>query len=68
MREKQTKHFVPNRYNDNRGEMGIPICHCFGHGRFTRSLLPALPEEIAKTRRGVTCGNCKRTKLFRKVR
>ena len=65
MEKKQTKHFVLSKSKTN---MGIPVCNCFGYGRYTRTSLPALPEEVAKTRRGVTCKNCKRTKLFRKVR
>ncbi len=67
MKKKQTKHFVPNEDRDKCG-MGVPACSCFGYGRFTRTLLPALPEEIAKTRRGVNCGNCRRTRIFRRLK
>ena len=68
MRKKQTKHFVPNK-NDYRG--GVPACHGFGRstisGRFLSALGPPF-EEVAKTRRGVTCGNCRRTRVFRKLK
>lgn len=68
MKKKQTEHFVPNK--DGLG-MGIPACSCFGYGKYddgTRRLLPALPEEVAKTRRGVTCERCRRTRVFRKLK
>ena len=72
MKKKQVKHFVPNKdkYGDNRGEMGTPACKCFGYSHCTQDFyfLPTLPEEIAKTRKQVTCKNCRRTRVFRKIK
>jgi len=62
--KKQTKHFVLNK--DAWG-CGTPACNCFQD-------LPDWPElkalqgEIAKGRRDTTCRNCRRTKIFRKVK
>jgi len=67
MKKKQTKHFVLELNKDAQG-MGIPVCSCFGYGKYIRRLLPALPEEVAKTRRGVTCGHCRNTRVFRKLK
>jgi len=60
---KQIKHFVPNK---DGGGSGIPACNCY-------NLLGTLPAwetlgEVAKTRRGVTCKNCRRTRAFRKLK
>lgn len=65
MKKKQTKHFVPDK--DNIGS-GTPACNCFQD-------LPGWPDlsahtawgEVAKTKRGVTCKNCRRTRIFRKL-
>lgn len=73
MKKKQIKHFVPNRnsfYVDNRGDgytlVGIPTCKCYRdyHGM----PLKAFRLETTKTRRGVTCGNCRRTRVFLKLK
>ncbi len=62
------KHFVPIKDWDAGGGTGdiggIPVCKGFKKG------YPAWKGfgEIAKTRRGVTCGNCRRTRVFRKLR
>lgn len=64
-KKKQVKHFVPDK--DSEG-MGVPACNCFGFSSITQGDLPALPEEVAKTKRGVTCKNCRRTRIFRKLK
>lgn len=63
MKKKQTKHFIPGK--DCIGT-GIPACNAFQEPNWP--YLPALPQEVAKTRRGVTCGNCRRTRVFRKLK
>lgn len=63
--KKQIKHFVSNK--DMAG-MGVPVCNGFGFSNITQSDLPALPEEVAKTRKHVTCKNCRRTRVFRKLK
>lgn len=62
MNKKRVKHFVPNK--DERGA-GVPACHCFqdGKGYFLMAFLIGF-NEVAITRRGVTCGNCRRTHEF----
>jgi len=64
MKKEKIKHFVPDKDYDGNG---LPACNCF-QGGFEAVSLPALPEEIAKRRRGVTCGNCRRTRVFRKLK
>jgi len=70
MKEKQTKHFVLDEelVSTLKGEMGTPVCKCFGRSIISGNFLSAFPEEIAKTKRGVTCGNCRRTRIFRKIK
>lgn len=67
------KHFVLNKNikavpgEGNGGIGGIPAGNCFGvHG----IKIPAWTNwgDIAKTRRGVTCKNCRRTRVFRKLK
>lgn len=65
MKKKQTRHFVPDK--DRLGN-GVPACHCFDHSLVKNMPALAYIGEVARTRKQVTCGNCKRTKLFRKVR
>ena len=60
MKKKQTKHFVPDKRNDT------PACNGFQCKDWPN--LAALPDEIAKTRRDVTCKNCRRTRVFRKLK
>lgn len=64
MKKKQTKHFVPNK-----GSLGYgtPACNAFQDLPGWPNLA-ALLDETAKTRRGVTCGNCRRTRVFRKLK
>ena len=66
MKKKQTKHFVPNK--DSEGS-GIAACNGFT-GSYGIVSYPAHTHwgEVAKTRRGVTCGNCRRTRVFRKLK
>ena len=67
---KQVKHFVPNKdWNAAGGEGnigGVPACNSYGSAAGIK--LPAWVGfgEVAKTRRGVTCENCRRTRVFRK--
>ena len=63
MKKKRIKHFVPDK--DAWGS-GVPACNIFQEKGWPN--LPALPDEVAKTRRGVTCGNCRRTRVFRKLK
>ena len=63
MKEKQTKHFVPKK--SDLGRFGYPACHCY-HNR--NGLLVALSDEASFRRKGTTCKNCQRTKIFRKVK
>lgn len=67
MTKKQTKHFVADK--DTEGS-GITACNCFGYGEHPRIPLSGHIHwgEVAKTRRGVTCGNCRRTRVFRKLK
>ena len=62
-KKKQVKHFVPNK--DDSGS-GIPACN----GYNSIGALSAWESfgEVAKTRRGVTCGRCRRTRVFRKLK
>lgn len=64
--KKQIKHFVPIK--KAKDGWGTPACNCFQIPGWPN--LEALPErgEVAKTRRGVTCGNCRRTKIFRRIK
>ena len=61
--KKWTQHFVPNKA---RWGGGIPACNGFQCKGFPT--LEAFSDETAKTRRGVTCGNCRRTRVFRKLK
>ena len=68
MKKKPTKHFVSviDRSADGGSGLsgGVPAGNCYG------KKLPAWTGfgEIAKTRRGVTCGNCRKTRVFRKLK
>ncbi len=72
MKKKQTKHFVPDKdfYIDNRGRdltmVGIPACRCYRDAN--GAPLKAFNTETAKGRRDTTCGRCRRTKVFRKLK
>lgn len=60
MKKKQVKHFVPNKTRYGGGE---PACNCYsGYFGFEDD------GEVAKTRRGVTCKRCRRTRVFRKMK
>ena len=59
MKKKQIKHFVVEIFPISRS--GIPACN-LGAYIFDAN------GTIAKTRRGVTCGNCRRTRIFRKLK
>lgn len=61
---KQKKHFVPNK--DLSGG-GIPACDCFNYGGKSFSAWTYFGE-VAKTRQGVTCENCRNTRVFRKLK
>lgn len=62
MAKKQTKHFVPNK---NSFGDGIPACGCFYVGDVKGLYAFSDDGEVAKTRRGVRCGNCRRTRAFK---
>ena len=64
MKKKQTKHFVPVKID---GDHETPACNCFQELPDWPNL-SALSVETAKTRRQVTCGNCRRTRVFRKLK
>ena len=66
MKKKQTKHFVPHIEEFING--GVPACQGFNFGG--NRDLPASVDagEVAKTRREVTCGNCRRTRVLRKLK
>ena len=67
MKKKQTKHFVPKK--DERGA-GIPACHGFGKfgdGDFLWAFKTPF-EEVAGSRKTTTCGNCQRTRVFRRLK
>jgi hypothetical protein len=66
MKKKQIKHFIPKRFDINPSlKCGYPACHCY-HG-YTGELC-ALSDEGNLTRKGVTCRNCRRTRVFRKLK
>ena len=65
MNKKQTKHFIP--YKDYAGT-GTPACNCFQDLPAGLPDLAALLEESAKGRRDTNCGNCQRTRVFRKLK
>lgn len=70
--KNQVKHFVLNKdfYLDNRGLaltlVGYPACNCYRD--YDGTPLKAFNFETAKTRRGITCSRCKKTKVFRKIK
>ena len=59
MKKKQMKHFVPNKCNESGN--GVPACNSYFYAIKSYG-------EVAKTRRGVTCGLCRRTRVFRKLK
>ena len=61
MEKKQVKHFVQNK---NSYGNGIPACGVFTGQGFKGYAITTFGE-IAKTRRGVTCGRCRNTVVFR---
>ena len=61
------KHFVPKK--NERGD-GVPACHGFGgfgNGDFLWAFKTPF-REVARTRKDVTCKNCRRTRVFRKLK
>ena len=65
MKKKQIKHFVPEK--NERGD-GVPACNGFADKDIGSLIIFSGWGEIAKTRRDVTCGNCRRTRVFRKLK
>jgi len=59
MKKKQIRHFVPIR--PYVPDSGPAACNSDFYAIGTMG-------EVAKTRRGVTCGNCRRTRIFRKLK
>ena len=60
--KKQTKHFVLNK----EAIFSTPVCNIFQEPGWPN--LGALPDETAKGRRDTNCGNCRRTRVFRKLK
>lgn len=65
MKKKQVKHFIPEEFTWHP-KVGYPACHCYRNG--IMGYLVALKDEGNLTRRGVTCKNCRRTRVFRKLK
>jgi len=66
---KKTKHYIPHKEKGLWGRnplIGYPACSCFRD--HNRSPLKAFKDESARNRGDTTCGNCKRTKIFRKIK
>jgi hypothetical protein len=61
---KQIKHFVPEKLYE--GKWGYPACRCYQNSIL--GCLVALSDEAAKTKNQVTCKNCRRTRVFRKLK
>lgn len=64
-KKKQTKHFV--LYKNSFGD-GVPACDCYSFGPHSDLYAFSQDGEVAKTRRDVTCGNYRRTRVFRKLK
>ena len=64
MKKKQIKHFVTGKYFIVP-KYGYPVCHCYGD---ISGYLIALLDEGTRIRKKVTCGNCRRTRVFRKLK
>ncbi|KKL10068.1 hypothetical protein LCGC14_2559550 [marine sediment metagenome] len=63
MKKKQIKHFVSEK--SKFGNYGYPVCRCYGD---ITGYLVALSDECSITKRGITCKNCRRTRVFRKLK
>ena len=63
MKKKQIKHFVIRKSYGTK--YGYPICHCY---KSMVGYLIAFNSEGSRIRKKVTCGNCKRTRVFRKLK
>ncbi len=61
--KKQILHFVPFKID---GDHGTPACNAFQEPGW--SGLSTLLKETAGTRKQVTCKNCRRTRIFRKLK
>ncbi len=59
---KQIKHFTLNL---NSLKMGTPACECYSDSDYPH--LAGLPEEVTDVRKRVTCKNCRKTRVFRKL-
>ena len=64
MKKKQIKHFIPKGF-DLVPRCGYPACHCY-HSDIGE--VCAFSNEGNLTRKGVTCKNCRRTRVFRKLK
>ena len=64
MKKKQIKHFVTGK---SYGSVyGWPVCRCYPS--VTGGYLIAFSDEGTRIRKSVTCGNCRRTRVFRKLK
>lgn len=64
MKKKQVKHFIVGK-NLAVPEYGYPACHCY---KSPIGYLIAFNDEGTRARKGVTCGNCRNTRVFRKLK
>ena len=65
MKKKQVKHFVTGKSPIGPGHYGYPVCHCY---KSIVGYLIAFNDEGSRIRKKVTCGNCRRTRVFRKLK
>ena len=64
MKKKQIKHFIPKGF-DFAPRCGYPACHCYSSNGME---VCALSDEGNLIRQGVTCKNCRKTRVFRKLK
>ena len=62
---KRTKHFISNK---NSFGDGVPACDGYSFGSYKDLYAFSDAGEIAKTRKEVTCKNCRRTRVFKKLK
>ncbi len=63
MMEKQIKHFVSKK--SDLGNWGYPACHCYKN---RNGYLVAIGIEYSVIKGSVTCKNCRRTRVFKKLK
>lgn len=65
MKKKQVKHFVTGKH-PHVSKYGYPVCRCYKSK--VVGYLIAFSDEGTQIRKKVTCGNCRRTRVFRKLK